>query len=177
MAFVVKTDLPLDDQIELDRINALAADLRTDAEAAFLAARLQYVTNYVYNRDVNENIVEAEGNTLPTGVAGFAKGALFRDLDKVGRNLYVNVGSSTSAQWQYVSAGELSSPSSSLSNSPSASLSGSASSSPSSSLSNSPSSSASSSLSDSPSTSISGSPSSSPSSSLSGSPSSSPSAS
>lgn len=134
--FELKTQLPYQDQLELDRCLAIPAAKRTASEQAFLDAREPYQYNKVLRYDTSavatpqnphpqastDLILEAEGNTLPTGYSGFKKGAIFRDLDKTGRNVYINVGTSSSAVWGY--AGDaVSSPSPSASVSPSSSVS------------------------------------------------------
>lgn len=188
--FELKSQLPKATQNELERVNAISSDRRTATEAAFLASRSQYVNNRVLRYDTagyvtpqNPNpqlstdlILEAEGDTLPTGYSGFKLGAFFRLTSKTsGRNLYVNVGSSSSASWQLPNDTVVSSQSPSSSTSPSASKSPSASVSPShsASASKSPSASLSRSASKSTSPSSSKSPSASVSPSASGSPSSS----
>jgi len=103
--FELKSQLHKRDQIELDRILALPVAARQASDTAFLNARLQYATNKVrrYASDAAitpqnpqteqsaSDILEAEGNTLPTSYSGFAKGCIFRVLNKLGRNLYINV--------------------------------------------------------------------------------------
>lgn len=122
-SFELKADLPLSDQQEIDRIVAIDSAVRTAKEAAFLASREPYIANKVYRSDDDGLILEAEGNTLPTSYSGFKAGALFRDLDKLGRVLYTNVGTSTSAVWQVLGATAVSSTSPSASLSPSSSVS------------------------------------------------------
>jgi len=100
--FLLKQDLSLDDQAELARIEAKSSGLRTTTEANFLTALLPYRTNRVLRWDTElvqgstsqghlstDDILEAEGNTLPTGDSGFKHGAVFYDLDKNGNNVYV----------------------------------------------------------------------------------------
>lgn len=97
MPFVTKTDLPTPTIERLEAINALSSGLRTAADAAFLAARLQYLTNEVLLRDENNLIVIAAGNTVPTSVDGFKVGALFVNLTN--SVVYTNTGDDTSATW------------------------------------------------------------------------------
>src|SRR3989304_2433595 len=100
--FLVKTDLSYRDQQELDRILAIDSTKRTTKDANFIAALLPYQTNAVIRSHSDGDILEAEGNILPTGDSGFKQGAFFRELDRTGRNLYVNVGDNTSAVWNLV---------------------------------------------------------------------------
>jgi len=131
-AFELKSQLPKSTQDEIDRIEAIASAKRTSQETNFLAALLPYRTNVVLHYDKDNLIIEAEGNTLPTGYEGFKQGAFFRDLDKSGMNIYVNVGDSDSASWSLLGGQVISaSPSLSFSPSPSASPSLSSSASPS----------------------------------------------
>lgn len=141
--FEIKEQLDKSTQDRIDAINAKDSAIRTVEEAAFLAARLQYATNRIIRYDTNTPftredksgldkgetlststylILEAEGNTLPVGYEGFKKGAFFRDLDRAGQNLYVNVGTASSAQWVLATGAE-GSVSASLSASTSVSLS------------------------------------------------------
>lgn len=98
MPFVTKQDLSVSVIERLEAINALSSGLRSATDAAFLAARLPYLTNQVLLKDQeNDLIVIACGNSLPTGVDGFKVGALFIDLDSNG--MYSNTGSTVSATW------------------------------------------------------------------------------
>jgi len=129
--FLIKQDLSKTDQAELTRIEVKASADRTTQEANFLTALLPYRTNRVLRWDSDriasatnedhvstDNILEAEGNTLPTGDSGFKSGAIFYDLTRVGRNAYRNTGTSTAAIWSIVGA-TVASPSASVSPSPS----------------------------------------------------------
>src|SRR3990167_1691484 len=132
--FLRKQDLSKDDQAELARIEAKSSGLRTTTEANFLTALDPYRTNRILrwntdsvtdpqnprNRASGDLILEAEGNTLPTGDSGFQTGAIFYDLDKTGGNVYRNTGTSDSAIWTAV-MGAVASPSKSASPSASAS--------------------------------------------------------
>jgi len=100
--FELIADLPESDRNEIYRILAISASNRTTQEVAFLASRSPYQENEVVRYDSDDLILEAEGNTLPTGYSGFKQGAFFRDLDKSGNNLYFNTGTSTSAVWSQV---------------------------------------------------------------------------
>lgn len=53
----------------------------------------------VYRVDNNDKVLEAEGETVPAGEAGYAKGAVFRDTNLSGANVYVNEGDDTTASW------------------------------------------------------------------------------
>ena len=163
--FELKSNLPEATQNEIDRVKAISSALRTTSETNFYNALLPYFTNVVVRYDADDLILEAEGNTLPTGYSGFKQGGLFRKLDESGWNLYVNVGTSTDAVWNVITGTAVasSSPSASVSPSSSASSSPSASVSPSSSASSSTSASVSPSASESASSSASQSPSASPS--------------
>ena len=102
--FQTKADLPAKDQAELDRVSAIASAQRTSVETAFLTARNDYLYNEVLKRDSNDDIVEAQGVTVPTGLEGFAKGALFHKVDVTdgSKGLYENVGTTTSATWNTI---------------------------------------------------------------------------
>ena len=78
--FRIKEDLPRETRDELTRIEAKSSGLRTTTEANFLTALLPYRTNRVLRWDTTlvqgstsaghlstDNILEAEGNSLPTG--------------------------------------------------------------------------------------------------------------
>lgn len=97
MPFVTKTDLPIPTKERLEAINAQSSGLRTAADAAFLAARLPYLTNQILLEDADGLIVVASGNTVPTGVDGFKVGALFIDVDST--SIYYNSGTTSSATW------------------------------------------------------------------------------
>jgi hypothetical protein len=97
MSFVTKSDLPVSVIERLTAINAITAAQRTTRDAAFLAARLPYLSNQVLLRDESELIVIASGNTVPTGEDGFKVGALFIDVDST--NIYYNSGTTSVAAW------------------------------------------------------------------------------
>src|SRR3990167_8474187 len=140
-AFKLKSQLSQADQDELDRTVAIATANRTTAEQSFYDARLPYVFNRVVNYDVvvgptaqnpnpqtsTEYVSEAEGNVLPTGDSGFRQGAFFRKLNKDGANIFINVGTSSSATWHLLTAAATTDLSPSQSPSPSLSPSASAS--------------------------------------------------
>jgi len=97
MPFVTKTDLPTPTIERLVAINAQTAGQRTTRDAAFLAARLPYLTNQIILEDADGMIVVASGNTVPTSVDGFKVGALFIDVDST--SIYYNSGTTSSATW------------------------------------------------------------------------------
>lgn len=102
--FQVLTDLPLNDQQEITRIQAIASGQRNSVEVAYLANRSDYLYNGIDLKDADEDIVIAHGHTIPTGLSGFAKSSLFRKTDVVTgtKALYENVGDSDSASWDLV---------------------------------------------------------------------------
>lgn len=100
--FPLLIDLPVQDQNELIRINNLAVTARSVSEAAYLASRLQYLTNEIIERDSSNLIVQSAGNTLPTGLTGFKKGALFILKNATGVASYQNTSDETSAVWELV---------------------------------------------------------------------------
>ena len=107
--FELLSQLSKRDQKKILKILAIDSASRTSAEASFLAARLPYQDNEIVRygaktdlADESGLILEAEGNSLPTGYSGFKVGAFFRDLDKTGNNLYLNTGTITSAVWSLV---------------------------------------------------------------------------
>lgn len=97
MSFVTKSDLPTSTVERLVAISAQSAGVRTTRDAAFLAARLPYLTNQVILQDADGMIVVASGNALPTSVDGFKVGALFIDVDST--SIYYNSGTTSSATW------------------------------------------------------------------------------
>jgi len=105
MSFVTKSDLPVSVIERLTAINAISSGLRSAVDAAFLAARLPYLSNQVLLRDESELIVIASGNTLPTGEDGFKVGALFIDTDSLA--IYFNAGTTSVASWNDISSADL----------------------------------------------------------------------
>lgn len=100
--FEIKTDLPKLTQAEIDRISAIPAAQRLVSEAAYLTSLSPYLTNEIIDKDVNGLILRAAGNTVPTGYAGFKKGALFTKKDATGRAVYENSGDETTAAWDLI---------------------------------------------------------------------------
>jgi len=100
-SFEIKQELPQKTRQEIDRIEAIDSGLRTTKEAAFLVALAPYLTNEVIARDEERDIIEAAGETLPTGYSGFAKSATFRKTDVASgtKARYENVGDTGSASW------------------------------------------------------------------------------
>lgn len=178
-SFELKKDLPVETRERLEELLAKedAGITLTTTEQNFIDALEPYQDNRVISYDTDRRlsttqdaesdalILEAEGNTLPSGYEGFKQGARFYHLDEAGFNVYINVGTSTNAVWNIITGAAV--PSSSVSPSESASISPSSSSSasvsPSSSESSSESASVSPSASESPSASVSPSSSESPS--------------
>lgn len=99
MNFELKSQLPKETQNEIDRVLAISSGQRTTSETAFLTSLAVYLTNEVMQYDENGLIVEAAGNTVPTGYAGFKKGAEFTKKDATGSGKYMNTGDETSATW------------------------------------------------------------------------------
>lgn len=101
-AFPLKSQLPVLTQNEIDRVQAIDSTLRNATEAAFLVSVAPYLSNEVMFQDVNDLIIMAAGNTLPTGLTGFKKGALFIKKNASGNGLYNNTGDETSATWNLI---------------------------------------------------------------------------
>jgi len=99
--FQTKSDLPLKTQEEIDRILAIASAQRNSYETNFLASRSDYIYNEVLKRNEDDEIVSASGHTVPTGMSGFAKSAIFRKSNAVAgtKAIYENTGDSTTAVW------------------------------------------------------------------------------
>lgn len=102
MIFELKSDLNKAARDEIDRIESIPVAQRLTSEAAFLTALAPYLTNEVIERDSEDLITKAAGNTVPTSYPGFKKGALFTKKDAVGGGLYQNTGDETSATWSLV---------------------------------------------------------------------------
>jgi len=111
-AFELKEQLNRKTRDELVRIEAIESGQRSSGEADFLTALSPYRTNRVIFWDSllisspqnnlkhfgsrlvsTDDILEAEGNTVPTGYSGFKHGAFFIHLDETGANKYINTGS------------------------------------------------------------------------------------
>jgi len=148
--FELKEQLPRKTRDELTRIEALDSSKRSSGDTDFLTSLAPYRTNRVIFWDTlsylspqnslrhfgshilsTDDILEAEGNTVPTGYSGFKHGAFFRHLDETGSNRYVNTGDNVYAIWSIIPESEVASPSLSASPSGSASSSASPSASPS----------------------------------------------
>lgn len=100
MKFQIKSDLSTKTVQELERINAIDSTLRTTDEAAFIAARIIYLTNEVISEDADGLILIAAGNTVPTSAyTGFKKGALFIKKDASANGLYQNIGDEVAANF------------------------------------------------------------------------------
>ena len=119
--FKVKTDLRPAVQRELDRILAISSGKRTTRESNFLTALAPYITNEIIMKDALGRIVMAAGLTVPVGMSGFKKGAVFTKKDASNEGRYVNRGTETTASWNDVSSANSPSPSDSPSSSESSS--------------------------------------------------------
>lgn len=109
MGFQTKSDLPLSTRQEIDRVQAIAAGLRTTAEAALLVSVAPYLTNEVIQRNAANEIVIAKGTTVPvSGTTGFAKGALFMKSDAAdgAEGIYENIGTCASGTFILRGVGE-----------------------------------------------------------------------
>jgi len=78
--FEILTDLPATTQLEIARIQAIDSTKRLTSESNFLTSMAPYLTNSIVLTDSAGVILNAAGNSLPTGYANFKKGALFRLL-------------------------------------------------------------------------------------------------
>ena len=83
--FEIKSDLPLETRQEIDRVQAIDSGLRTTKEAALLTSLTPYLTNEIIKLNADEEIVQAQGETVPTGYSNFAVGAIFIKSDEIGR--------------------------------------------------------------------------------------------
>lgn len=97
--FEIKSNLPIETQLEINRIESLAVTARTAQETALLVALAPYLTNEILQLDTDGLILEARGITLPTSYTGFAKGATFIKYDNATKSVYENTGSTTEATW------------------------------------------------------------------------------
>ncbi len=102
--FQTKEDLNEVDEAELDRILDIESDFRTASESQWLTRRAIYIYNEIIDEDDAGNILEAQGQTLPTGYSGFSKGAIFRIVDTANnlRGMYENTGTTSAAIWKAV---------------------------------------------------------------------------
>lgn len=96
----LKEQLPIETRQELDRVLAIPSGQRNSVEAAFLA---QLDSDYQYNevllKNEAEQIVIAQGRTVPEGVSNYAPGGYYNKINAgAGENtLYQNVGDATTA--------------------------------------------------------------------------------
>jgi len=74
-------DLPVEVITRLRYIDAKESYERTTDEASVLANYDGFLTNKIVLKDSNEDIIIAQGKTVPTGYSGFAKSALFIKTD------------------------------------------------------------------------------------------------
>lgn len=102
MIFEIKSDLPIAEQNKIDALLAIPAAQRTTTQVDYLAARLPYQTNLIISLGADGLITSASGLTVPTGYAGFRKGATFIKTDASGNGLYTNTGTDTVAAWDLV---------------------------------------------------------------------------
>lgn len=97
--FKLLTDLTRGEKEAIEKIQDKPSNLRTTEDNAVLTARSPYLTNEVIERDEDNLITKAAGNTLPTGDSGFKKGATFIKKDDSGSGVYVNTGNESSSTW------------------------------------------------------------------------------
>lgn len=102
--FRTLSDLPLEIKEKIRKIQALASNERTTAEAAILTAYDVEINNEVLLRNAANEIVIAIGSATPDGYSGFAKGAIFNEYDIATglRATYINIGTNSSAVWEKV---------------------------------------------------------------------------
>lgn len=100
--FEIKTDLPITTQLEIDRIEGIVSDARTDEDNAFMTSLAPYLTNEVIAYDSDGLIINARGNTVPDSYPNFAKGAVFIKSNATGNGLYINIGDSTTSLFSLV---------------------------------------------------------------------------
>lgn len=102
--FITFNDLPVEIKQSIRRIQALASGERTTAEAAILTNYAAQISNEVTERNAANEIVRAQGITVPTGLSGFAKGAIFIDSDVAAgtQAMYENTGDTTTAAWNLI---------------------------------------------------------------------------
>lgn len=105
--FTTFDDLPVEVKQNIRRIQDIASAQRTTAEAAVLTANDDAINNEVIQRNDADEIVIAQGKTLPTGYSGFAKGAIFIKYNAADgtRGTYINNGTNTDAAWSLAGAG------------------------------------------------------------------------
>lgn len=106
--FELFVNLPVEIKQHIRDIQAKASADRTTAEAAVLTTYDLYINNKVVSYDADDNIVIAQGTTLPTSYSGFAKSAQFLKTNVASgtKALYENVGDTSSASWNLI--GEIS---------------------------------------------------------------------
>ncbi len=107
MSFHVIEELPQEDQAELTRILAIPVTQRSAREAAYLAARADYLDNRIIAEDEDGNISVASGLIVPVdGQPGFAKGAFFKERDALNgvAAVYQNVGTTTSCDFRLINS-------------------------------------------------------------------------
>lgn len=104
--FTTFEDLPVEIKQKIRRIQGIASSQRTTAEAAVLTAYNDALENEVLERNAALEITRAQGVTLPTGLSGFAKSAVFLKTDVAAgtQAMYENTGDTTTAAWNLIGA-------------------------------------------------------------------------
>lgn len=97
--FKIKENLPKSVQAKIVVLQNKQAYELDQVEADFLLALNPYLTNKVISYDADGLILEASGNSLPTGDTGFGKGSRFTLKNATGNGSYINVGDETGAVW------------------------------------------------------------------------------
>jgi len=102
--FTTFNDLPVETKQRIRAIQAKAAGQRTTAEAAILTANNDAIENEVLERNEALEITRAQGVTLPTGLSGFAKSAVFLKSNVAAgtQAMYENTGDTTTAAWNLI---------------------------------------------------------------------------
>lgn len=104
--FTTFNDLPVDIKQSIRRIQGIPSNQRTTAEAAILTNYNDAIENEILERNADLEITRAQGVTIPTGLSGFAKSAVFlkKDVAAGTQAMYENTGDSTTAAWNLVGA-------------------------------------------------------------------------
>jgi hypothetical protein len=103
--FLIKSDLPISDQRKIDALEAIPSAQRTVSQAAYLTALAPYRTNLIISVGEDGLINSASGLTVPTGLEGFRKGAVFIKTDAATNGQYQNTGDATTSVWSLVDVG------------------------------------------------------------------------
>lgn len=101
-SFQTIQDLSPDDRTLVQSILAKNARDRSSNEVDILAARASVINNRVVLNDPDNYIALASGNTIPDGMSGFAKEALFIESDAANGTvrLYANSGDESQANFK-----------------------------------------------------------------------------